>query len=196
MCRHKLFHQSARCSLTASLPHEGLCLADLQGESAEQPAEVAALGGCACRHGVLSVAPVRTEGPARLASCLWQPQVRPVECRNCLSGQRPYVPMAMARKANTHLLDWAMNSLVRTREALGKGVCSGIASPLASRHLWGCPCCCHFASRSYFGPIKYTFYNSLLEWTKTYFSAPSLNAFVFLSSKCPLVIFEFKGPFS
>ena len=57
-----------RSSRPLHFPALSLSLPELQGESAEQPAQVAALGEatppCACRHGVLGVAPVGTEGLA------------------------------------------------------------------------------------------------------------------------------------
>lgn len=73
-------------------------------------------------------------------------QVRAAECWDCLSGQRHYwdVPMETARKANTHLLDWAVSSLLRTRTAFGKG---RRAYGLAPRHLRRRPCRGHLAPR-------------------------------------------------
>lgn len=50
-------------------------------------------------------------------------QIRAEKHQQCLSGQRLYwdVPLAAARKANTHLLDWAVGSLLWTLTSLGKG---------------------------------------------------------------------------
>lgn len=78
-------------------------------------------------------------------------RVRAAECWDCLSGQRHYwdVPMATARKANTHLLDWAVSSLLRTRTALGKG--RG-AYGLAPRQPRRRPCRGHLAPRRMPGP--------------------------------------------
>lgn len=91
-------------------------------------------------------------------AALWRFRVRAVKCWNCLLGQRPYwhISMAMARKDNMPLLDWAVNLLVCTAQPSGK------VYALAPCHLQGCPSYGHFASQR---PFKKIYQVHLLQFT-------------------------------
>lgn len=122
-------------------PCKGLCLAELEGESAEEPGEVAIVGGCASRHGVLIVAPVRTEDLLDWPCAIGSPLE--VQGQGCEMLELPFRAKALLAHLHGHGkkrqhafvgLGCELTCLHRT--ALRKGVCSGTMSPPGLSLLW------------------------------------------------------------